>query len=548
MSKNTRKSSPLPKEVCAAILDKIDACVCVLDAESDAVIFASSSFRAAFGEACPERNGKFPIPSDKTRSTGEGDFELSLDGGEQWLIRMETIPWAERGQARLLICRKHPGGQAGAGLQERVLTDYLTGLSNRQACDEELSRMLKNLHTVKTPAYLFFIDLDDFKIVNDSFGHDYGDGVLVAFAEFLKRVFHGKNLVFRLGGDEFVVIVDFSNGFHVPEYLEELLERARRPWNSLDKEFYCSLSIGVVEFIAQLESPRSVLKKADLAMYQAKKMGKNNYAYYTEGLDADTITRSEIENLLRRAMENDFSGFEILYQPYYRLNPQSSRRLELAGGEALLRLRDRDGKFILPKDFIGLAEYLGLIIPIGDHVLRRVTSFCRQINESGHKDFTLSINLSAAQFKQKNVVQKFKGILRDSGVNLRNIIVGINEGTALSERKSTLEYCAEFRRQGMQVVMDDFGSGSSSFINMRNLPVDIIKISPMYLHAYTDEFAGHFIKLVSDLGHYSGKEICLSGVETEPQLEFCMDMGADMVQGFLLNSPGSADKLLRELV
>jgi EAL domain-containing protein (putative c-di-GMP-specific phosphodiesterase class I) len=303
----------------------------------------------------------------------------------------------------------------------------------------------------------------------------------------------------------------------------------------------------VVEFIAQLENARSVLKKADLAMYQAKKMGKNVYAYYTEGLDADTMTRSEIEGLLRKAMENDFSGFEILYQPYYKPNPRGSRRLELVGGEALLRLRGKDDKFILPKEFIGLSEYLGLIIPIGDYVLRRATAFCRQINENGHKDFSLSINFSAAQFKEKNVVQKFKGILRDSGVNLHNIIVGINEGTALSERKSTLEYCAEFRRQGVRVVMDDFGSGSSSFINMRNLPVDIIKLSPMYLHAYSDEFAGHFIKLISDLGHFSGKEICLSGVETEPQLEFCMDMGADIVQGFLLNSPDSADKLIREL-
>ena len=391
---------------------------------------------------------------------------------------------------------------------------------------------------------LLFVDLDDFKVVNDSFGHDYGDGVLIAFASFLKQLFQGRNSIFRLGGDEFVVIIDPESWMNTPEYLEEMLERARRPWKALDKEFHCSLSIGVVDFIARMEDARSLLKKADIAMYHAKKMGKNIYAYYTEGLDSETMARIEIETLLRQAMLNDFAGFEILYQPYYSLNPEGSTRLE--GCEALLRLRGRGNELLLPKEFIGLAEYLGLIMPIGDYVLRRAAEFCRRVNAAGYAGFSVTVNLSSAQFRQKDAVRRLQGILHDVEADPRNMIIGINEGIALNERNHTLRCCADFRRSGTQVAMDDFGAGPSSFINMRELPVDIIKIAPMYLQACTDNFAGHFIRLLADLGHCSDKKVCLC-VETAAQLEFCRELRADLIQGFLLNAPDSEEKLLREL-
>jgi diguanylate cyclase (GGDEF)-like protein len=547
----------LDPSVCSVVLNNLDMPVYVTEQEDGIIIMANQAFEAVFGADWAGRTTGDLLPSSSEEREEEAEeWRLEKDGS-YFFVRRRAIPWTD-GHTRTLCQAQditHWKKQED-GHQELAYTDYLTGLPNRRACDNELLLMLERLCGAKTPGFIFFIDLDDFKVVNDSFGHDYGDGVLVAFADFLRQRFQGMDKVFRLGGDEFVVVVDPVNGLMVPEYLEDMLVRARQPWVSRDREFYCSLSIGVVEFIARLENAGSILKKADIAMYHAKKTGKNNYAYFTEGLDSETVDRSETEELLRKAILNDFSGFEILYQPYYALNQPAAGSAKKsrgragarpAGAEALLRLRGQAGELIAARDFIGLSEYLGLIVPMGEYVLRRAASLCKQVNDKWRADFSVSVNLSVVQFKRKNLALNIEKILHDTKVKPENMIIGINEGVAMSEKKNALNYCAQFRRSGFRVSMDDFGSDNASFINMRDLPVDVIKISPMYLHAHTDEFAKNFIKLACKLGHFSGKTVCLTGVETKAQLDFCRRVGADMVQGYWFSMPESEDKLL-ELV
>ncbi|MDL2285561.1 EAL domain-containing protein [Desulfovibrio sp. OttesenSCG-928-F07] len=545
------------QEACETLLDNIDSYIYVVQPETDTLIFANRSFRTAFGADCIGKNTNSFIPLAKEdrihyENTEAARFnagwnpdseyyEVFLEQQKQWLsVCKELAPWVDGQMAYIVNCYDNtPHKLAENEIKRQAYTDYLTGLPNRHHCDASLRALLAETQNIKAPGYLFFIDLDDFKIVNDSFGHDYGDGVLKSFAEFLRETFTGKNQIFRLGGDEFVIIIHHTNGWDVPEYLDALLQRAKQPWKSLDKEFYCSLSIGVVDFIARLEDTNSILKKADIAMYQAKKMGKNNYAYYTEGLNDDTIARSEMEVKLRAAIKNDFAGFEILYQPYYRLEDSA-----IIGSEALLRMRAENGGYIMPADFMPLAEYLGLIVSMGEFVLRKSAELCKSINDSGFPDFTITINFSAAQFKQKNVVENIARILAATGVKLNNIIISINEGVAINERKMMLSYCEELRALGIRVVMDDFGSGNASFINMRTLPVDRIKLAPMYLYAHEDEFTANFVELVTNLGHVSGKGVCISGIETKEQLEYCRKLGADIVQGFFLHTPTNKDTLL----
>ncbi len=545
------------KRSCEAILNNIDAYIYAVDPKNNAITFANHAFRSVFGMDCIGKNAdEFILLNEKNQVKPEiavdpecsNDlwaetlfYEVYLEKQNQWLsISKEPSPWVDGRMVHLIHCydstaHKHYED----GIKKQAYTDYLTGLPNRHQCDETLSRLVNERRGVNSPFYLFFIDLDDFKIVNDSFGHDYGDGVLKSFAKYLTETYTGKNQVFRLGGDEFVIVVDSSNGMQVPEYLDGMLERAKSPWKALDKEFHCSLSIGVVEFIARHEDAKSLLKKADIAMYQAKKSGKNNYAYYTEGLDGDAVSRSAMESMLRKAISNDFAGIEILYQPYYSL--QSGAML---GAEALLRIRDDSGKLVPASEFITLAEYLGLIVPIGDHVLRKAAGLCKRINESGRPDFNISINFSAVRFKDKNVVQHINSLLASTGVKYENVFIGINEGLAMEQRKIMLAHCQELRNMGIRVIMDDFGSGNASFINMRNLPVDKIKLSPIYLYAHEDEFTAHFMEMVVHLCRLSGKALCVSGVETETQLKFCRKLKVDTVQGFLLHTPAEAETLL----
>ena len=541
------------------VLDNVDAYIFATHPTSNKIIFANKAFRDIFGSDCvghdsedyikltpmlhDRREGETDSASgadDAASSNGLTSYEVYFERKRQWLAATrELVPWVDGENVHLVNCYDITAKkQYEESIKRIAYQDYLTRLPNRYRCEVDLKASLADSKAAGQPGYLFFIDLDDFKIVNDCYGHDYGDGVLISFADYLKVLFEEDNHVFRFGGDEFVIIVNHNDGYRVSHFLKSMVKRAEKPWKSLDKSFYCTLSIGVVEFGPEEEEVKSILKKADIAMYHAKKMGKNNFVYYQEGFDSATIERSTMETLLRRSMENDFQGFEVYYQPYGDISGK-----HILGAEALVRMHGPDGELLLPEQFIGLAEYLGLIVPLGEHILRQAATQCKRINDSGLPDFNITVNLSVRQFKQKRIVGRLEEILKQTGVNLSNVIIGINEGVAIGELERMLMLCSEFRKQGIRVALDDFGSGSSSFINMRSLPVDIIRVSSRYIDAIDDDFTGYFVKLVTDLSHFSGKTVCINGVETEEQLEFCRRMGVDMVQGFLFYRPASVEKL-----
>ena len=427
-----------------------------------------------------------------------------------------------------------------AEIRRLAFTDHLTGLPNRFRCDADLAEALQESRATGRSGHALFIDLDDFKIVNDCYGHDFGDGVLVSFAQYADEFLAGRGTVYRFGGDEFVIITREDDDERIRTLLDELLARARQPWQALGREFYCSLSIGVVKFNACEDDSRSVVKKADIAMYSAKKAGKNNYAYYADSLSTDSRKRSEVEAMLRNAMLNSFQGFIVHYQPY-----SDTRTKQIVGAEALLRMTGPDGSLVLPDEFLPLAEYLGFIGPIGEYVLEHAARQCRAINAiPGFEDFTVAVNISPRQLKQAGIVRRTVEILTATEIDLRNIVIAINEKSALDGNEAMLRICVEFKNQGIRTALNDFGSGSSSFINMRDLPVDIIKVSSKYVEDVQDRFAGSFLKLVTELAHFTGKKVCMNGVERDAEYAFCKELGIDMVQGFLLHRPGDWNALL----
>lgn len=418
--------------------------------------------------------------------------------------------------------------------------DHLTGLPNRFRCDEDLTRAIAESGLTGRHGYALFLDLDDFKIVNDCYGHDFGDGVLISFATFARDLFEKYGTVYRFGGDEFLIILNNCERVQVLWFVEQLLQRAQRPWSALGKEFYCSLSIGIVEYSAASDTPRSVVKKADIAMYSAKKSGKNNYAFYAEGLDNESLLRSEMEMQLRNAMQNDLSGFVVHYQPY-----SDTKSKKIIGAEALVRLKAADGSLLVPEQFLALAEYLGLIVPIGEFVLRKAAEQCKAINAmGGYSDFTVTVNMSQKELKRKDIVARTLDILEETGVNLRNIIISINETNALADYEKMVQVCREFKKSGIRTALNDFGSGSASFINLREIPVDIIKVSPKYVSDIDDHFTTSLLRLISELSHSSGKIVCMNGVERDSEYSNSKKVGVDWVQGFLLYRPGDANTLL----
>lgn len=422
-----------------------------------------------------------------------------------------------------------------------AMTDQLTGLYNRYCMEIRLDLAIAQAREVGQSGYVLFIDMDDFKIINDAYGHDYGDAILREVSGFLKTHFADPENIFRFGGDEFVIILSPDKVKDIYDIMGGLLQRAQLPWTVLDRTFYCTLSIGVVRFPEANEDGREIIRNADIAMYQAKKMGKNNYVFYTSTLDNDSVARAEMENAMREAIDNNFDGFDVYYQPLVDMDGK------IIGVEALLRWLTFEGKRIAPATFIPLAEYLGLIVPIGEHVMRSAVRCCRRINRF-HPDFFVSVNVSIRQFKQKEFMEHTLKLLAEEKVNLKNVVLEITEGMAVHDMQRMKMIIGELRKYGIGISMDDFGTGYSSLGNMRELPIDIVKIDRSFIHGVTtDPYSKSFIRFISDLVHSMGREICIEGVENANQLRYCRECGADYVQGYHLWHPMPEDEILELL-
>ncbi|MDL2283943.1 EAL domain-containing protein [Oxalobacter sp. OttesenSCG-928-P03] len=426
-------------------------------------------------------------------------------------------------------------------IRDMALTDRLTGLSNRYHLETCLAEAYANAQHAKKDGYVLFIDMDDFKVINDGYGHDYGDIILKEFANFLKEDFGGIADIFRFGGDEFVILLHPEHADSVYTIINSLLARAQLPWNVIDKSFYCTLSIGVVRFPEGSTSSRDIIKNADIAMYQAKRMGKNSYAFYTGTLDNDSIARAEIEKEMRESIDNQFRGFSVVYQPLTHTDGN------IIGAEALLRWTLSTGQPMSPAQFIPLAEYLGLIIPLGEFVLREAALFCRSVNET-RPDFCVSINISIRQFQQQDFMERVLQILKETGVSPSNINFEITESMAMHDIQRVKTLSEDFRQHGIRISMDDFGMGYSSLGNMRELPIDVVKIDRTFIRdVSTDSYSKSFIRLITDLVHSMERKVCIEGVETGEQLDYCRECSADYVQGFLICRPIPPEQLLDRL-
>ncbi len=422
-------------------------------------------------------------------------------------------------------------------IQSLAMTDQLTGLHNRHHLERCLEKAIERARAAGKSGYLLFIDMDDFKIINDAYGHDYGDAILKEIAGFLCKRFGDSKNIFRFGGDEFVVLLDPDESPRIYDIMGGLLQRARLPWQAIDRNFYCTLSVGVVRYPDGSGGGRDIVKNADIAMYQAKKMGKNNYVFYTSSLDRDTLARAEMEVAMRSGIKAGFEGFSVFYQPLTDMDRN------IIGAESLLRWTV-NGKMIDPEQFIPLAEYLGLIIPLGEYVLRSATGLCGRINRF-RPDFFITVNVSIRQFRQQEFMATLLGILDESGVKLSNVVLEITEGMAIHDMQRMKVLGEELRQRGVVIAMDDFGTGYSSLGNMRELPIDVVKIDRSFIHdVTTDAYSKSFVRLVSDLVHSTGRKVCIEGVETAAQYRFCRECGADYAQGYYMWRPMPEKDLL----
>jgi len=430
--------------------------------------------------------------------------------------------------------------------------DSLTGLPNRTFYKELVSRALLLAKRHRWTIAVLFIDLDDFKRINDTLGHNIGDQLLRTVGDIVKTCIRKsdfitrsetdelENVVARLGGDEFIVLLnEIAHSQDASRVAMRILKELARPFNLAGHEVLVTASIGIALYPLDGSDAETLFKNADVAMYHAKNQGRNNYQFYTKSMNAMSLQRLDLENDLRKAL--DRGEFLLYYKPTV-----DAQTRKIIGAEALIRWKHPNRGIILPDEFIPLAEETGLIVPIGEWVLRTACSQNRAWQHAGHKPFRVAVNLSGRQFDQEDLIDVVFKTLNDTGLDPRYLELEITESTIMKNPEKAATTLQKLKRMGICLSIDDFGTGYSSLGNLRKFPLDNLKIDRsfvMNLTADSDDAA--ITTAIIAMAHSLKLGVIAEGVESEDQQSFLRERACDAVQGFLFSRPVPPEEFIK---
>jgi diguanylate cyclase (GGDEF)-like protein len=422
-----------------------------------------------------------------------------------------------------------------------AMHDPLTGLPNRALFMKRLSDATQRQRRGEDGLFgVLFLDLDGFKLVNDSMGHHVGDQLLVTVARRLEECVRGGDIVARLGGDEFAILLERIGDARDSAMVAERVQRAlAEPVNIGGYEHATSASIGVALSSGAAEQPEYVLRSADIAMYRAKNAGRGRYEMFDRAMHAEALTRLQIESDLRHAF--DRNEFFLQYQPIISL-----RDGHVTGVEALVRWRHFERGVVSPATFVAVAEDTGLVVPLGRWVLRQA---CQQGWEwykrfENGRPFTVSVNLSVREFGQPDLVRVVASILEETGLPASRLKLEITESAIIGQKHPAIETVEELRKLGVGIHLDDFGTGYSALSFLHRIPLDAVKVDRAFTNAIdSEERPMQVVRAIVSLAHAIGLEVIAEGVATEAQLELLRNMNCDLAQGFFFARPTSAEEI-----
>ena len=467
--------------------------------------------------ASTKKDWRLPAPVHE-----EGEVGALTRGFNRMLKRIQE---REQNLKRELTERR----RAEERLAKLAHFDTLTLLPNRNRFNDHLIGLLGSARDTNRVVALLFIDLDNFKIVNDTLGHQVGDLLLKAAAERLQTSIRASDTVCRLGGDEFTIILeDIGTADHAGRVAEKVVAALARPFRILDRDVHVSCSVGISMFPEDGHNAASLMKCGDMAMYHAKKCGRNNFQFFSDEMDASARKRLNVETGLRRALER--SEFLIHYQPQIDVSTG-----EIVGAEALLRWGDAELGIAGPLDFIPVAEETGLIVPIGEWILWTACSQATTWQKAGCPPVRISVNLSARQFRERTIVRTIVNVLEQTGLDPTLLVLELTESVLLEDSEAANVNAQDLHAMGVSLAIDDFGTGYSSIGYLKRLPIKEIKIDRSYVSGLPEDTddAG-LTQAVIAMAHGLGIEIVAEGVETRAQLEFLMTHRCTRAQGHLI--------------
>ena len=451
---------------------------------------------------------------------------MHKDGSYRWML------------SRGLAVRDKTGNisrMAGSltDITENKVADALTGLPNRVLFMDQLGRALERVRYIKNYQFaVFFLDLDRFKLVNDSMGHLIGDQLLITAARRLKSCLHSGDIVARLGGDEFAILLQeikhVSDATSVAERIQAALSL---PFNLNGQEVYSSVSIGIALSESGYERPEDLLRDADTAMYRAKALGKARCEMFDTEMRDRAVARLQLETDLRRAIEH--REFRVYYQAITSLATG-----RISGFEALVRWQHPSRGLILPQEFIPIAEETGLIVPIDQWVLLQACNQMKQWHELyGNHSLVVAVNFSSRQFLQPDLVANIRQVLEETGLEPKSLTLEMTESLVMENAESSIALLKQLRELNVRVGIDDFGTGYSSLSYLHQFPIDTLKIDRSFINQMgAQEENLLIVRTIINLAHNLAADVIAEGVETSEQLQLLRDLGCEYAQGFFFST------------
>lgn len=534
IAKNSLASSYASLE---AILENTGCGILVVDYNTRSILYTNQKLKDLFSHTIAAGNlEKLVFGEEEEKKTHYYD-EVYYVEEERWLdVHKTEIDWVDG--RRVGLCTLYDITDKKLyqkKIENQANNDFLTGLYNRMRCEQDLGRYIAKAQAVNCEGALLYIDLDDFKHINDGLGHPYGDVLLKAISHSLQRIEGIEKSCYRMGGDEFIVIISEAVYPQMERILRDIDSIFSKPWFLKGEDYYCTMSMGITCFPSDGNSVDDLIRKADMALMTAKRRGKNCVEYYNDKDQASTYRRLDMEKNMRTAAMNACKEFEVYYQPIVAVQEDGT---PCCGAEALVRWNSSVLGFVSPEDFIPLAEYLGLINPIGEFVLEQAAKRCKYWNDMGHPKYKVNVNLSVVQLLQNDIIKKIKKVLDETRINPRNLTLEVTESLAINDMEHMKRILSEIKSLGVKVALDDFGTGYSSLNHIREMPIDVIKIDRCFIeHLGEDDFSDAFVKMVNELANTIGVKVCVEGVETKLQLDVACDMRVSMIQGYYFGKP-----------
>ena len=417
-------------------------------------------------------------------------------------------------------------------LQKLASYDPLTGLANRKYFSDILSQAIIRGKRKSHKHAILFMDLDRFKHINDSLGHSIGDELLVQVAKRFEFIIRGDDTVARFGGDEFTVLLqEIINSNHVIEVAERIIDVMKEPFNLHGHEVVISPSIGIVMYPEHGMSSEQLMRNADTAMYESKHAGGNSFWFYSEHMNISAQKRLKLEESLRQAIHKD--EIVVHYQPQLCLSSG-----KIVGIEALCRWNKDQKELIPPNDFLPLADETGLIIPIGNIIIKKALKTLQQLKDENLYDQRLAINMSAKQFRSAETIEQMLEFINESKIDPDLVEIEVTEEALIDDNQELISTMHKLRDNGVHLAIDDFGTGYSSLSYLKKFPFDILKIDMSFVKDMQETNRSlNIVKAIIDMSHHLDLSVVAEGVETEVQIKLLREMACDTIQGYYFCKP-----------